>query len=321
MRSRGRSPQCLLSVYLDRRGKGLHGLFMVPEMKFITRELYEIMQPANRVPEEFSQRAWLKATRAKKEYEETLLPRLPQGLLKLREDSMHDGIVADIKVGGDTITVEIDGANFAWNTPSIYRLVFRGVREARGVEEVVDDAWLYEEIDVHPEARFELRVLFEKSELSIAADDLELIRVSHAEDEESNTGLVSLRLVAIRSSDIERAARFYQQLGLEFGKESHGTGQQHLAAALAPEAVFEIYSESTGSGSSAGIHIGFVVDYLDRILEELALPADRVLSPATDTGRFRRAVIRDPDGHVVELNEYRYMGDTDKEVEVSLDDQ
>ncbi len=51
---------------------------------------------------------------------------------------------------------------------------------------------------------------------------------------------VRCNLVVIRSSDLERAEKFYSALGLTFTRHSHGNGPIHLASEQAGQ-VFEIY--------------------------------------------------------------------------------
>ena len=53
-------------------------------------------------------------------------------------------------------------------------------------------------------------------------------------------GLTRLNLVAIRSANIDRAAEFYENLGLEFEKHRHGNGPEHYSCEC-HEVVFEIY--------------------------------------------------------------------------------
>ena len=62
---------------------------------------------------------------------------------------------------------------------------------------------------------------------------------------------VALNLVVLRSSDLLRAAGFYELLGIRFQREQHGTGPEHLAAQLGP-AVLEIYPQA-GEQDTVGV--------------------------------------------------------------------
>ncbi|WP_367871619.1 VOC family protein [Luteolibacter sp. Populi] len=109
-----------------------------------------------------------------------------------------------------------------------------------------------------------------------------------------------LNLIVLRSPDIHRAASFYQTLGLSFTLHAHGSGPEHYASE-SDGMVFEIYPLGTKSAPTIGIRIGFRVDNVDRILALLVEAGGSVITPATDSEWGRRAVVRDLDGHLVEL--------------------
>jgi lactoylglutathione lyase len=111
-----------------------------------------------------------------------------------------------------------------------------------------------------------------------------------------------LNLVVIRSADIERAAGFYRQIGVEFAHHAHGSGPMHYAAE-AQGTVFEIYPMSPKSLPTTGTRIGFIIASLADVMPALAASGTAILTPPTDSEWGRRAVVKDPDGHVVELLE------------------
>ena len=110
-----------------------------------------------------------------------------------------------------------------------------------------------------------------------------------------------LNLLVLRSRAPHELAAFYEKLGLSFVSERHGDGPEHLACAT-QGAVFEIYPEREGQ-STRGTRIGFAVDDVDASYAcALAANAASVRRPAA--GQWgRRAVVRDPGGHVVELTQ------------------
>lgn len=114
--------------------------------------------------------------------------------------------------------------------------------------------------------------------------------------------VVELNLVVLRSADMERAAQFYQVLGLEFTQHQHGKGPEHYAAELGP-LVFEIYPLPADGNSTTGTRIGFRVASVDEAVAALELAGGRIVSPAKDSPWGRRAVLDDLDGHRVELTE------------------
>ncbi|WP_395751756.1 VOC family protein [Prosthecobacter sp.] len=110
----------------------------------------------------------------------------------------------------------------------------------------------------------------------------------------------SLNLLVLRSPDIERAAQFYRQMGLLFTRHSHGSGPEHYTSETAGM-VFEIYPLTPKSHSTTGTRIGFRVDSVDQILPLLVQVGAEILTQPTDSEWGRRAVVKDLDGHVVEL--------------------
>lgn len=109
----------------------------------------------------------------------------------------------------------------------------------------------------------------------------------------------TVNLIVIRSKEIDRAAEFYQQLGLALTKHRHGNGPLHYSACV-NGIVFELYPLGVHP-PTVGTRVGFCVDDLSSTLHRLtAIGAEVVSGPAESEWGFR-AVLKDPDGHVVEL--------------------
>lgn len=109
-----------------------------------------------------------------------------------------------------------------------------------------------------------------------------------------------LNLVVLRSPDIERAALFYRQIGLLFTRHAHGSGPEHYTSEV-DGLVFEIYPSTVHSQPTIGTRIGFRVDSVDQIVALLSKIGAEVVSAPKDSIWGRRAVVKDFDGHVVEL--------------------
>lgn len=109
-----------------------------------------------------------------------------------------------------------------------------------------------------------------------------------------------LNLVVIRSPDIHRAAKFYQAMGLQLMMHRHGAGPEHYAAE-ANGLVFELYPATAKSGSTQGTRIGFRVEAIDAVVERVREAGAEIVTPPQDSEWGRRAVVRDLDGHVIEL--------------------
>lgn len=108
-----------------------------------------------------------------------------------------------------------------------------------------------------------------------------------------------LNLFVIRSTDIQKSVGFYSLLGLVFVQEKHGSGPMHYASTLGAT-TFEIYPLGKRSPTS-DVRLGFTVNSVDEALE--AIEPSTIISSPTQTERGRLAVVRDPDGHTIELIE------------------
>jgi len=111
-----------------------------------------------------------------------------------------------------------------------------------------------------------------------------------------------LSLVVIRAQDIERLASFYAALGFCFTKHRHGKGREHLSSTIG-DTVFEIYPANDASDSTASTRLGFWVPSLTNALGQLRRLDVTVLVEPSDTPFGRRAVVKDFEGHKVELYE------------------
>jgi len=107
-------------------------------------------------------------------------------------------------------------------------------------------------------------------------------------------------LLVIRSDDIHRAVEFYRTTGMLFDLHSHGSGPEHYASEVAGF-VFEIYPKKNEKDDTKRTRIGFSVDDVDSIVRMLRETKATILTEPTDTEWGRRAVVRDFDGHTVEL--------------------
>lgn len=108
-----------------------------------------------------------------------------------------------------------------------------------------------------------------------------------------------MNLTVIRSLDIERSAAFYAEMGLLLAKQRHGSGPEHYSS-IVNGFVFEIYPLRSGPPTT-GTRIGFSVDDVDSIVELLSDAGGALVTHPHDSEWGRRAVVKDPDGHSVEL--------------------
>jgi lactoylglutathione lyase len=91
-------------------------------------------------------------------------------------------------------------------------------------------------------------------------------------------------------------------LGFHFTKHRHGKGPEHLSSTIG-ETVFEIYPASGANQSTASTQLGFSVPSLTNALGQLRRLDATVLTEPADTQFGLRAVVKDFEGHKVELYE------------------
>ena len=113
---------------------------------------------------------------------------------------------------------------------------------------------------------------------------------------------ISLNLVVIRSRDVERAVRFYTQLGLRFLKQQHDGGPEHYSTKIG-NTVFEIYPLNRQGASSPGVRLGFVVNSLSDVLKEMKDDGVNVISQPGKREWGYSCLVEDFDGHRIELTE------------------
>jgi predicted enzyme related to lactoylglutathione lyase len=119
---------------------------------------------------------------------------------------------------------------------------------------------------------------------------------------------IEFNLVVIRASNLERATAFYRLLGLDFVKHRHGNGLEHFACDLG-RVVFEIYPRTSEADSTSATRLGFRVASVDAAIAELEKQGIMVISPPKNSPWGWRAVVTDPDGHKVELTEFKQQGE------------
>jgi len=114
-----------------------------------------------------------------------------------------------------------------------------------------------------------------------------------------------LNLLVIRVADLAASRAFYEALGLEFVLEKHGSGPEHLSCSRGGF-VFEVYPRRSQADSTSKVRIGFSLPALHPLLDELRGIGAEFVSGPKESEWGRRLVLRDPDGHRVELLEVGY---------------
>lgn len=112
---------------------------------------------------------------------------------------------------------------------------------------------------------------------------------------------VLLKLIVLKTDDVDRVCRFYQALGLIFTEERHGKGPLHHAAALDGGATLEVYPLAADRVVDNSTRLGFAVPDLDAVVPAAERLGARVIKPAHQTPWGTMALVEDPDGRTVEL--------------------
>jgi lactoylglutathione lyase len=116
-----------------------------------------------------------------------------------------------------------------------------------------------------------------------------------------STDSAALRLLVIKTRQLDKARAFYQALGIHFSEECHKGGPVHYAGQVGAT-VIEVYPlPDEAPAPDASVRLGFDVANLGGVLESLQSLGTPVVTEPRITPWGYRAVVRDPDGRAVEL--------------------
>ena len=107
-----------------------------------------------------------------------------------------------------------------------------------------------------------------------------------------------LNLLVLRSADLEASVGFYGLLGFSFNEEKHERGPAHYSAEIG-SLVLEIYPLGKRT-PTADVRLGFAVDNLSEVIDMLDPES---LVDARQRENDMVVIIKDPDGHTIELTE------------------
>ena len=126
--------------------------------------------------------------------------------------------------------------------------------------------------------------------------------------------MVVVASLVLFAADLERTADFYRLLGIPLGQErhasdpEHGDGPVHVASEVGGGHL-AVYDAGPPGGAAPGFReagstfTGFYVDSLDDALAAVAGLGARVLAAHEVRPWGCRAVVLDPDGRAVEINQ------------------
>jgi hypothetical protein len=128
--------------------------------------------------------------------------------------------------------------------------------------------------------------------------------------------MVEFASLVLFSSRVTQTANFYRALGIDLADDGHGDGYEHAAtdlggvhfAVLDAEAVPDRTLAWREAGSSFP---GVYVDSLEQTLTALAKLGAPLLLAHQARDRGCRAVVKDPDGRAVEINQRGHCANGD----------
>lgn len=110
-----------------------------------------------------------------------------------------------------------------------------------------------------------------------------------------------VKLIVIRSGNIERLAGFYQNLGLSLQYHKHGKSPYHYSGIIG-ETVLEIYPLASGQ-QDVDIHfrIGLGIDNFGEVITKLQADKTTFIMDPSNTEFGLMAIVLDTDNRKVEL--------------------
>jgi lactoylglutathione lyase len=113
----------------------------------------------------------------------------------------------------------------------------------------------------------------------------------------------SLKLLVLKTRQVEQLRSFYHTLGIELTEEQHGIGPVHFAGRVG-EVVIEIYPLSEeGTSPDSSTRLGFGVENVAEVVQALQGIGTKIVTLARETVWGLQAVVRDPDGRAVDLTQ------------------
>jgi predicted enzyme related to lactoylglutathione lyase len=112
---------------------------------------------------------------------------------------------------------------------------------------------------------------------------------------------MEIRLLVIRTPEMERLANFYTLLGLTFEYHMHGKSPYHYSAIIGHTTI-EVYPLAKGqTEADKELRLGFAVDDFDSTIQLLKEKNTEFLSEPMQTEYGFMAIVKDTDGRKIEL--------------------
>lgn len=110
-----------------------------------------------------------------------------------------------------------------------------------------------------------------------------------------------LKLLVVRTPDIQVLHGFYKKLGFQFEYHRHGASPYHYSATMGIT-VIELYPLAKGqTEADSYLRLGFELEHFDDVIAELKQEAIPFMTEPAQTNFGFMAVVQDPDGRTIEL--------------------
>ena len=113
--------------------------------------------------------------------------------------------------------------------------------------------------------------------------------------------------LVLRATKLEQVVRFYRAIGLPLKEEQHADGPLHYACELGQAHIAIYEAEANGDAplrlNGGASMVGFRVDSVEAAFEAALRAGGKCAAEPDDYPWGRRALVTDPDGRAVELNE------------------
>lgn len=112
---------------------------------------------------------------------------------------------------------------------------------------------------------------------------------------------MEIRLLVVRTTDMERLTDFYSLLGLTFEYHKHGKSPYHYSAIIG-NTTLEIYPlTKSQTEADKELRLGFSVENFDSTIQFLREKDITFLSEPMQTEYGFMTIVKDPDGRKIEL--------------------
>ena len=143
-------------------------------MIFFTRRLYEGGQ-INSGWERRAQNEWKRKTEIYERYAAVISPLLPATVTRFDQSGPHDAVVTSVNQQPGVLTITLDATNALGQFRGRQiQLTFSGMKKRVKARGLVGQWWLYQEVHLSSRARFAMHAFFDRQEIEIEADNLEI---------------------------------------------------------------------------------------------------------------------------------------------------